>query len=189
MMSEEARRHLGRRLELKPGGTVNRFKCRYVPVGPNAAELIDLCQEHRTESPYSFEFGPHRPCMHASLEDKLPLTVTQFLGDRAHDVQKAAENSVLEEDHSKLAQTIHLVLNWHDSWPVLVESQPEFEDVQYGGEAIDRVVVRMTQKFEWVTTQEYKRKFGVDSPVAPLIRQMAMMWDTHPEFQDEWRIG
>jgi hypothetical protein len=183
--SEENRNRLALVLRIKPGDTVNRFKCAY------SDDLqSNRCLTHDVESPYSFEFGPHRPCWRARLEDKLPLTIIQFLQDRASEARRRAENSVLEEDHTKIAEIITIILNWHDQWPVMVSEPPTFEyDAFDPLSPMDQITYHMTQKIDWMTTQAYKERFGTESPVAPLIRQLAQMWSYHPDYQEEWRIG
>jgi hypothetical protein len=191
LSEDEARRGLALRLGIKPGDTVNRFKCRYLAMGPNADELETLCQEHnRSPSPYSFEFGPHRPCHRATLEDKLPLTITQFLWDRVHESQRKAENSVLAEDHTKIAKVLELVLQWQNSWPILIEGPQDFEaNLEDHPDTMDRVVYRVTQQLEWLTAQAYIQRFGKEPPTSPLVKALAALWSDHPEYQQEWSVG
>ena len=187
MSNNEDRKALAIRLGIKSGDMVSRFTCEYTK------ELVavdaDQCLIHDAVSPYHFEFGEHRPCFKATLDDKLALTVTQFLWDRVHESRKMAENSVLDEDYTKLADIIDIILRWHNTWPVLVETPPVFEDAEDMATTTDMIAFRVTQQLDWLTTQEFKKRFGKDAPTAPLIRQIAQMWDTHPDFCEEWRVG
>lgn len=187
-MSVENRQALAVRLQLKSGDTVNRFKCSYTDMMTDEVGALPVCDLHKEWSYFDFEFGPHRPCNAATIDDKLPLSITQFLYDRAHEITRKVENSVLEDENTKLAEMIYIIVGWHESWPVLVETEPKFETFQ-PGDGLDQVGMRMTLMFDWISTNEFKKRFGKEAPTAPLLRQLASMWDDHVDFQQEWVVG
>jgi hypothetical protein len=85
-----------------------------------------------------------------------------------------------------LAQVAALraIVELHDSWPVLVESPPEFTQE---GDGIDTMTMRMSKQIAWTTEQKYREHFGSEPPTAPILRALASIWADDPGWQEEWR--
>lgn len=76
------------------------------------------------------------------------------------------------------------IIEWHESWPVLVETQPEFTPT---GADVQTMTFQMSQKIAWLTTQEYRARFGDEPPSSPMLRALAAVYSDHPDYRDEWR--
>lgn len=76
------------------------------------------------------------------------------------------------------------IIEWHQNWPVLVETKPTFEQ----DPSLQGTVVRAWQEIAWLTEREYLGKFGSEPPTAPILRIMAQVYADHPDFKAEWRI-
>ena len=72
----------------------------------------------------------------------------------------------------------------HESWPVMVE-QPLTMNVS--ADPLDSMTFRASQQIAWLTTQEYRRRFGDDPPSAPIVAALAAVYADHPSFQEAWR--
>jgi len=77
------------------------------------------------------------------------------------------------------------IVELHKSWPVLVETEPVFE--QAAGDDINSMTMRMSKQIQWQTEQEYRTKFGAEPPTAPILRALASVYADHPDFREEWR--
>lgn len=76
------------------------------------------------------------------------------------------------------------ILELHESWPVLVETQPELsvESADFGGMA-----AKVSQRIAWLTTQEYRERFGDEPPTSPVLRSLALPYAGHPDYDESWR--
>lgn len=77
------------------------------------------------------------------------------------------------------------IVELHQSWPVLVESEPVFESADPADP--NSMTYRMSKQIAWATEQEYRAKFGVEPPTAPMLRTLASVYADHPDFQEGWR--
>lgn len=75
------------------------------------------------------------------------------------------------------------IVQWHDNWPVMVETRPTFEWKTWNG---DDVVAKVTQQMNWLTQAEYIKRFGTEPPTAPILAMIAGMWSSHPDFDQDW---
>lgn len=83
---------------------------------------------------------------------------------------------VLTECEAKLR-----ILDLHESWPVLVETMPE---VHFN---VETFAARATQQLAWFTMQEYRKRFGDESPTSAILRAMALPYAEHEDYREEWR--
>lgn len=77
------------------------------------------------------------------------------------------------------------IVEWHKSWPVLVETQPQFERADADSPSL--VSFKMTQQIAWLTQQEYRARFGDDPPTAPILLMLALPYAGHPDYDEAWR--
>ncbi|KAB2809250.1 hypothetical protein F9L07_19610 [Pimelobacter simplex] len=77
------------------------------------------------------------------------------------------------------------IVELHQSWPVLVEAKPTFEPSDPTD--LNAMTFRMSKQIAWATEQEYRAKFGVEPPSAPMLRALASVYADHPDFREEWR--
>lgn len=77
------------------------------------------------------------------------------------------------------------IVELHQSWPVLISTAPEVEQVSSD---LDTVAYRMTQRIQWATEEEYRARFGAEPPTAPMLRAIATIWGDHPDYQQEWTL-
>jgi hypothetical protein len=113
-----------------------------------------------------------------ATEDGYPRT----LGDPAAEAHFARHDParVLAECEAK-----RRIVELHKSWPVLVETQPEFAAADPADPS--SVVYRMSQQIAWTTEQHYRERFGEEPPTAPTLRALAQPYADHPDFRSEWR--
>ncbi len=86
---------------------------------------------------------------------------------------------VLREVEAKRA-----IVQWHESWPVLVERPPTFEDIE--GADPHAFAMRASQQIAWLTTQEYRARFGDEPPSGPILLHLAAIYSDHPDYRQEW---
>src|SRR5688572_24136319 len=68
------------------------------------------------------------------------------------------------------------ILDLHESWPVLVEREPVLvHDVA-------SMTVSLTQDLAWLTTQEYRKRFGIEPPTSPVIHALLQPYASRPDF-------
>lgn len=75
------------------------------------------------------------------------------------------------------------IVRLHESWPVLVEQPPEFDQTN----TVSTVSMRVTQRIAWLTQQEYRTRFGDEPPTTPILAALALPYAGHPDFREEWR--
>jgi hypothetical protein len=63
------------------------------------------------------------------------------------------------------------IVEWHESWPVLVETPPEVDMGSPGD--ISSMTFRMSQQIAWLTTQEYRKRFGDEPPTIHVVQGQA----------------
>lgn len=99
--------------------------------------------------------------------------------DRKRDAYHAANWSparVLAECEAK-----RRIVEFHKSWPVLVDSEPTFEaDESYDP---SRMAFRMSKQIAWTTEQQYREHFGTEPPSSPIIRALASVYSEHPDYE------
>lgn len=77
------------------------------------------------------------------------------------------------------------IVEFHDSWPVLMETPPVFENVD--PDYAQSMVMRATQQIQWLTEQEYRKRFGDEPPTAPMLVALAAVYADHPDYDEAWR--
>ncbi len=78
------------------------------------------------------------------------------------------------------------LIKLHERWPVLLEKAATYNS---GIDPADpmSMVITVSQELTWLTTREYRKRFGDDPPTAPFIREMAAIYAAHPDYQKEWK--
>lgn len=71
------------------------------------------------------------------------------------------------------------ILAFHESWPVLVEEEPRFEEV---GGGVESLAFRVSQRMAWLTTAKYRARFGVEPPTSPMLEALAAVYSDHPDY-------
>jgi hypothetical protein len=75
------------------------------------------------------------------------------------------------------------ILELHESWPVLVEQPP----VMKFAEGVENLAVSMSQQMAWLTTKEYRARFGDEPPTSAILRALALSYAGHPDYRkEEW---
>lgn len=117
-------------------------------------------------------------------------SIEMFLLERAFDLDdlaKVYEPGYVYEAIHQQAVTIRRVVQWHQNWPILVESEPKIEATDFP-DIVNRLQYRMTMEINFMTHQAYTNRFGKEPPTAPILAIMANAWSEHPDFNPEWRI-
>jgi hypothetical protein len=77
------------------------------------------------------------------------------------------------------------IVELHRDWPVLVESEPEFNMDR--ADDVNSYAMSMSKRIAWLTEQEYRERFGMEPPTAPVLRALASVYADRPGFREEWR--
>lgn len=81
------------------------------------------------------------------------------------------------------------ILDFHQSWPVLVEERPTFKVVERDGDLKDitgALTMEMQVKYQWMIAEDYRKVFGLEPPSAPILKEMAKLYSDHPDFNPDW---
>lgn len=122
--------------------------------------LTASAQDVLRSSWWDGDLEPHAPVLHAAHWDP---------------------HRVLAESESK-----RRIIEWHKSWPVLVETAPTFDQTDYD---LSSMTLRMSQKIMWQTDQEYRDRFGTEPPTGPVLRMLALPYADHPDYNADWADG
>lgn len=118
------------------------------------------------------------------------MNISEFLTERYDEIEVDLASHVfssLSRIHmTKMLVACRAIVEWHKNWPILVETSPEFE--MCCDDVLFDYTMAISQRIEWLTQEEYRKKFGSEPPTAPLLKQMAQPYSDHPDFQDEWRV-
>jgi hypothetical protein len=84
------------------------------------------------------------------------------------------------------------IIEFHQSWPVLVETPPTFDQGNAEGHdlalgELSSMTLRLSQRIAWMTEQEYRNRFGSEPPTGPMLRALALPYADHPDYRPEWR--
>jgi hypothetical protein len=77
------------------------------------------------------------------------------------------------------------ILDFHEQWPVLletpatVEMQPHVPGEQWAA--------HLSMQVGWVTTQQYRARFGDEPPTSPIIRALLQVYAYRHDFDPAWR--
>ena len=116
--------------------------------------------------------------------------------DHGDDVWIGADGDVVEDvrqvrviyDPARVLAEVEAkrrIVALHEQWPVLVEGPPEVEM----GDPTDlgSMAARMAQRVAWLTTQEYRKRFGDEPPTSPMLAALAEVYADHPDYDEAWR--
>jgi hypothetical protein len=109
--------------------------------------------------------------------------------DYFHGVESDAEVEVLRfADPARVLAEVEAkrrIMEFHESWPVLVEQRPMLAPVDAGD--LSGFVMRASSQIAWMTEKEYRRKFGDEPPTAPMLAALAAVYADHPDYDETWR--
>lgn len=75
------------------------------------------------------------------------------------------------------------ILDLHEQWPTLVETPPVMA-VEPGRE---EWAAHLTWHLDWVTTTQYRYRFGSEPPTSPIIRALLQPYAGRADFDQAWR--
>jgi hypothetical protein len=117
------------------------------------------------------------------------MTPEEFLNARIIEVEDYIKDKGFEISHDEfmaianLAQSMRETLKLHQQWPILVSEETDFEFEQVD---IDNFAYVATQKFIWMTNEEYKKRFGTEPPTSNMIKSWLRAYVTHKDFDRSW---
>lgn len=76
------------------------------------------------------------------------------------------------------------VLEMYENWPVHIETPYGYEEFT----GYDTITIRLTHKMEWLTRQEYVKKFGTEPPMSGPIKKILNFYRDHPNINKEWLV-
>lgn len=117
-------------------------------------------------------------------------TAAEFLLERYDDVLRGAVGNLSLPVGEKtiiagMALQMKKVVEFHQNWPVLVETPVEFE-VDMMPDSFETVSYKMQKRMLWMTEQEYIKRFGKEPVTAPLIKMLLQSWTSHEDFNPDW---
>lgn len=80
------------------------------------------------------------------------------------------------------------IVEFHRDWPVLTESEPTFSRVREHPDALGQVVYHASQQMQWLTEQEYRKRFGSEPPTGRMLAALAAVYADHPDYSPDWRL-
>jgi len=117
------------------------------------------------------------------------VTPEEFLNARIIEVEDYIKDKGFDISHEEfmaianLAQSMRETLRLHAQWPILVSEQTDF-DFEHVHENNFSYVA--TQRFAWMTNEEYKKRFGTDPPTSNMLKSWLGAYRLHPDFKVEW---
>lgn len=78
------------------------------------------------------------------------------------------------------------VIELHELWPILV-SQPEPPKPDWQTDGMQGFSFAYAERVAWLTTQEYRTRFGDEPPTGPIISALIQPFSDHPDFEEAWR--
>lgn len=127
------------------------------------------------------------------------MTLVEFLLARIAEVEASANNYLVFEVRDGVpgnyaipdrvrseCEAKRRIVEFHESWPVLVESPPAFDNVDPAD--LNSMTYRMSKQIAWTTQEQYRVRFGEDPPTAPMLAVMAEVYADHPDYREEWRM-
>lgn len=124
-------------------------------------------------------------------------TLTEFILARCDEDEERVPNMALlwpydggwsEEDCDRQMAEVRAkrrIVAWHEAWPVLSQQPPVFEPLEGG---VETTAFRVSQQIEWLTTREYRARFGDEPPSSPMLLALAAVYSDHSDYNDDWRI-
>jgi hypothetical protein len=128
----------------------------------------------------SVDGARHQPVVMGGWDSAGSLQDAATYSDAAHIARHDPARALREVDAKRE------IVKWHESWPVLVETEPTF-DPDAGGDDMGSHVMRMSRQVAWLTQREYVKRFGSEPPTAPILRHLAAIYADHPDYRDGWR--
>lgn len=117
------------------------------------------------------------------------MTVEEFLRARLDDVEfnvyKLSSSHYLRQPMLNLIQVNRDLLTWHESWPALIEEEPQFQTT-YDPDNPDEMRYAIMTKSEWMTRKQYVERFGKEAPTAPFLDAFLRSYKDHPDFNPDW---
>lgn len=114
------------------------------------------------------------------------MDITTFLTERiADDLAGLGETVTPQRRREALAK--YKILELHQKWPVLVETPQELEVIKdFDISNTNQFTMRAYKQIEWMTNQEYIKKFGTEPPTTPIVLALAAIYCDHPDYDPEW---
>jgi hypothetical protein len=117
------------------------------------------------------------------------MTPEEFLLARIVEAEDVIKDLGFKISHDEfmaianLAQSMRETLKLHQQWPILVSEETDFEFEQVHH---DNFAYVATQRFVWMTNEEYIKRFGTEPPTSNMIRSWLIAYRRHPDFNSEW---
>lgn len=112
------------------------------------------------------------------------MTRDEFIRARLEEISRERPWG-LEDFVSGFVCSILEILDLHQKWPILTKEEPE-PAVIYDDLSANQYIMAMTSKINWMTQQEYIRKFGTEPPTDPILNSIARIWREHEDFDPSW---
>lgn len=75
------------------------------------------------------------------------------------------------------------ILDFDELWPVLVEGPPSVEVTDLASASM-----AMVQEIAWMTTLEYRKRFGDDPPTSAVISALLQPYADRDDFDPRWLV-
>lgn len=159
--------------------TKMKERCKYEKRWVEEVGEIWVCSIHNENSRFDIDCG-YAPCLAIDPYPPVGPSPEDFLDARLKEVE--AEWTHIFIMRQMLATQREIVRQFKE-WPVLLQAPVEIEVESHD---IQGLTYKAIQKIQWLSTQEYVKRFGTHPPTTPMIRSMLRMWSKHPDFKQEW---
>lgn len=119
------------------------------------------------------------------------LTIEEFIEARLQDLEDViglyVRGDLPRQWLNELIGAIRDVLDFHKKFPTLAQGPPVFSQATFNPEENpDEIIFRVVQHAEWLTREEFVKKYGDTAPSWYVIKRLAAKWADHPDYREEW---
>lgn len=117
-------------------------------------------------------------------------SIEEFINARVEGLERMTTGmySFAQEEILRLIAAIRETVELHKDWPVLLE---EGDAIVYQKDSDmfmnpNEIKYIVEKKVEWITRKAYVERFGENAPDTPMLKAIARVWSSHPDFNPEW---
>lgn len=77
------------------------------------------------------------------------------------------------------------IVELHEAWPVFVSTPPKFETLGTADD-LNSLAFHTSLQMQWLTQEEYRKRFGEEPPTAPMLRALAAIYRDRSGWREEW---
>lgn len=148
------------------------------------------CKKHQDSKAICTCICDHKDGTYIDYND----TIESFIIDRLNEVEECGHAVCMVTGSSQVSREIfnfvmvgRRLVELAKDWPVMVtEKEPEIFSVNPLESGPNEMRYKISQRIEFMTRQEYVKKFGSGSPHSPALMALAYCWHMHPAYNSAW---